>query len=268
MFRITQKKLISGTGELADLTFTTASITDSTVSIVRLANWQFDAGCFRPVLLNGEVTGSAQSPHISASLMTLDFGEVQIATTKTDSITITNTGGSDLTITAQTIGGTDASDFGIIVSSPATLMPLQSAVVTLKFSPASTGSKTAAYHLATNDPGNPQFDVTLTGNSVTSIESDQPAPGAIVLEQNYPNPVSISGGTLPSIRFSLSAESFATLKLYDFLGRLIATIYEGKTSPGMHVVTIDRNALQLTPGVYLYTLIAGNRTLARTMLAR
>jgi hypothetical protein len=100
----------------------------------------------------------------------------------------------------------------------------------------------------------------------TSIEAFRDElPSDFSLEQNYPNPFNPT----TTIRFSLtpflsqwervsrheSGRVRATLKVFDVLGREMATLADGELNPGEHTVVF--NAKDLSSGVYFYRLIAG-----------
>ncbi len=80
------------------------------------------------------------------------------------------------------------------------------------------------------------------------------------LSQNYPNP--FNPGT--AISYQLSAVSFVRLKVFDALGRDVATLVEHEIPAGSH--TITWNAQNLPSGVYIYRLIAGNHVASKRML--
>lgn len=86
---------------------------------------------------------------------------------------------------------------------------------------------------------------------ITSVEQVPAAvPAAYRLEQNYPNP--FNPGT--TIEFALPKPSHVTLKIYDLLGREVATLVDKKLGPGEYKVTFD--ATGLASGVYLYQIRA------------
>jgi hypothetical protein len=77
------------------------------------------------------------------------------------------------------------------------------------------------------------------------------------LGQNFPNPFNPS----TTIPFTLKTRCFVTLRLFDGLGREVATVAQGNLDAGRHTVTIDASALP--SGVYFYRLEAGPFTALR-----
>ncbi|MGE5435804.1 MAG: T9SS type A sorting domain-containing protein [Syntrophothermus sp.] len=80
------------------------------------------------------------------------------------------------------------------------------------------------------------------------------------LQQNYPNPFNPS--TL--IKFSIAERSNVTLKVFDMLGREVATLLNGVQEAGSHQVTFD--ASKLSTGMYIYTINAGNFSESKKMM--
>jgi hypothetical protein len=76
-------------------------------------------------------------------------------------------------------------------------------------------------------------------------------PRRYVLEQNYPNPFNPS----TTISFSLPAKSYVVLKVYDMLGKEVATLIQKELSSGNHIQ--QWNASNVSSGVYFYRLEAG-----------
>jgi hypothetical protein len=84
----------------------------------------------------------------------------------------------------------------------------------------------------------------------------------ISLSQNYPNPV--RSGQSTTIRFTLEKDDYASIKLYDLLGRFVATVFDGNVAAGMQSVWFEPSSPR--PGVYTYVLIAGEKVYARKMV--
>jgi hypothetical protein len=68
---------------------------------------------------------------------------------------------------------------------------------------------------------------------------------------SYPNP--FNGTT--TFGFQLMNSGFASLKAFDALGRIVATLVDGEQKPGRYEVNFD--AGNLTSGVYFFRLHAG-----------
>ncbi|MBF8296696.1 MAG: hypothetical protein HW389_3241 [Bacteroidetes bacterium] len=86
---------------------------------------------------------------------------------------------------------------------------------------------------------------TDVGQSKSSVGPETPT-----LYQNFPNPFNPS----TAISYQLSAFSFVNLRVYDVLGRSVATLANAEQHPGRYQVTFD--AGKLTSGVYVCTLSA------------
>jgi xylan 1,4-beta-xylosidase len=102
----------------------------------------------------------------------------------------------------------------------------------------------------------------IEGDSLASIEepSTSQIPKNFVLEQNYPNPFTLS----TTIRFGVPKNSFLSLKVYNPLGQEVAVIAEREFSSGVHSVTFD--ASHLAAGMYFYRLTAGSFTDTKKLL--
>ncbi|MEW5800290.1 MAG: T9SS type A sorting domain-containing protein [Bacteroidota bacterium] len=80
------------------------------------------------------------------------------------------------------------------------------------------------------------------------------------LSQNYPNPFNPT----TAIRFQTPEASHVTLKIFDMLGREITTLLNENKSPGTYTVNFD--AKNLSSGMYLYQLRAGEKVETRRMI--
>jgi len=92
-------------------------------------------------------------------------------------------------------------------------------------------------------------------------------PASYLLEQNYPNPFNPT----TTISFSLPTASQARLEIFNLLGQLVATPYDGFAGAGEHKVEWDGRTIAgetASSGIYLYRLTAGQyiKTLKMTLV--
>ncbi len=87
--------------------------------------------------------------------------------------------------------------------------------------------------------------------SITKIEGNN-IPSKFELSQNYPNPFNPA----TKIQFSVPNSQFVSLKVYDMLGKEIATLVNEFKPIGNYEVAF--NASNLPSGMYLYRLQAGS----------
>jgi hypothetical protein len=104
-------------------------------------------------------------------------------------------------------------------------------------------------------------------SSITSVSSALPStPDQFVLHQNFPNPFNPT----TTIAFTLSSQerdavrSHVSLKVFDLLGREVATLLTEVKQPGIFTVQFD--AGDLVSGVYLYRLQAGGFTATKKLV--
>ena len=85
------------------------------------------------------------------------------------------------------------------------------------------------------------------------------APAAFYLSQNYPNPFNPS----TKIDYSVPQASKVSLKVYDMLGREVASLVDEYKEIGTYSVTFD--ASNLAGGIYLYVISAGDFVQSKKM---
>ena len=95
---------------------------------------------------------------------------------------------------------------------------------------------------------------------IVSADEDPVIVNEFNLEQNYPNPFNPS----TKINYTLAERSNVTIKVYDVLGNEIATLINTTQEAGAYDVNFD--ASQLSSGLYIYTLNAGNFTSSKKMM--
>jgi photosystem II stability/assembly factor-like uncharacterized protein len=80
------------------------------------------------------------------------------------------------------------------------------------------------------------------------------------LSQNYPNPFNPS----TSLQYAIGSRQFVTLKVFDLLGREVATLVNEEKPAGEYEVEFDGS--DITSGIYFYQLIAGEFTETKKMI--
>src|SRR6202000_1027845 len=104
-------------------------------------------GSTAQVALSGTST-AAPSPQLAVSAASLSFGSVTVNTATTQSLTITSTGTTPVTVNSAMITG---AGFTIIRGSfPATLNPNQTAALKLQFEPTTGGALTGQLTISSN----------------------------------------------------------------------------------------------------------------------
>ncbi|MGE5351275.1 MAG: DJ-1/PfpI family protein [Acidobacteriota bacterium] len=85
-------------------------------------------------------------------------------------------------------------------------------------------------------------------------------PAKMELFQNYPNPFNPT----TTLSFAIGHQSLVTLKVYDILGREVATLVNEERPAGNYKITW--NAANLPSGVYVYQLKAGGYTATQKLM--
>jgi hypothetical protein len=87
--------------------------------------------------------------------------------------------------------------------------------------------------------------------SLVSVKDLSGLPTEFAVAQNYPNPFNPS----TTISYQLPMVTYVTLKVFDVLGREVATLVDGLEGPGYKSVRLE--AHNLASGTYLYQIRAG-----------
>ena len=96
--------------------------------------------------------------------------------------------------------------------------------------------------------------------ALVSAEEDNKKLKSFTLQQNYPNPFNPT----TIIGYSIPKASFVTLKVYDILGREIATLVNAEKSFGNY--NVDFNGNGLSSGIYFYKIQAGDYSVIKKMV--
>jgi hypothetical protein len=106
------------------------------------------------------------------------------------------------------------------------------------------------------------FRRTLESSGPTFVyaEASPSAPGEFRLFDNYPNPFNPT----TEIQFTIVNRLLTIIKVFDVLGREVATLVNEVKEPGSY--TVEFNASSLASGVYFYRLSAGQYAECRKMI--
>jgi hypothetical protein len=100
----------------------------------------------------------------------------------------------------------------------------------------------------------------------SDVDDEKNIPSEFILKGNYPNPFNPT----TVIRYQLSVISHVQLRVYDTLGREIATLVNKEQQPGDHNITFDTakisNGNKLTSGVYFYRIQVGKNSATGKMV--
>ena len=90
----------------------------------------------------------------------------------------------------------------------------------------------------------------ITNSKPTAINSrpENNLPRRFYLEQNYPNPFN----PVTRIKYSVPKTSYLTIKVYDVMGREVATVFDGVQQAGNYTAILDGS--NLTSGIYFYKM--------------
>lgn len=95
---------------------------------------------------------------------------------------------------------------------------------------------------------------------VTDVKQISENPSTYELDQNYPNPFN----PVTTIRFSIPEAGMVSLKIYDVLGREVASLVNEEKQAGVY--TASFNAVNFPSGTYIYKITSGNFTYSRKMV--
>jgi hypothetical protein len=112
--------------------------------------------------------------------------------------------------------------------------------------------------------GGPGSSVIIVGIEEIPSSAEGVA-GDFQLYQNYPNPFNPS----TTIRYTLPKSEFVTLKVYDILGRKVATLVNERQTAGEKSLLWngrDRLGKELSSGIYIYQIQASDFIKSRKMV--
>ncbi|MBI5726797.1 MAG: T9SS type A sorting domain-containing protein [Ignavibacteriales bacterium] len=101
--------------------------------------------------------------------------------------------------------------------------------------------------------------ITIQYTAITGTEKPVERINTFSLEQNFPNPFNPE----TVIRYNIPEGGHVKLQVFDILGNAVATLVNGSQAAGTHSVRF--NGSQLTSGIYICRIEAGNFTSVKKM---
>ncbi|MCW8811480.1 MAG: aryl-sulfate sulfotransferase [Ignavibacteriaceae bacterium] len=182
----------------------------------------------------------------------ISFLNVQVGNSDTANFIVTNN--SDSTLLINDIYSSDSS-FSLLQTPPFQIPSHSNINLTVKFEPAIEGEVEGWLHLASNRYTEliaQTIFVRGTTDSVFSYVDIQYITDEFKLSQNYPNPFNPS----TNIKYHIPTAGMVSLKVYDILGREVATLVNEEKPAGSYEVEFSATAL--SSGIYFYRLTDGN----------
>ncbi|UCE01304.1 MAG: choice-of-anchor D domain-containing protein [Candidatus Latescibacterota bacterium] len=113
------------------------------------------------------LSGTGREPDIALTPVAHDYGEIRVGQSGTQTFQVRNDGNADLSVTSTTLVGTDSIAFAIDSGGGAFLLgPGGTRDLVLSFNPTSSGSRSAALRVTSDDPDSGILDVALAGVGV------------------------------------------------------------------------------------------------------
>jgi hypothetical protein len=106
---------------------------------------------------------------------------------------------------------------------------------------------------------NPPYLIVIY-NLTTGIENSESEPNPFALYQNYPNPFNPN----TTIRYQIAPQSYVEIKVFDVLGREVATLINEEQASGIYEV--EFNGTGLPSGFYIYKIQSGEFVETKKMI--
>ena len=215
---------------------------------------------------DGKIAGDPRwgAPVVTTTPVTVSgheikFGTVNLPSSKSDSVQLTNIGPNDVHFTVTST----SSAFSVnSISGLVTVKSGTSQYLVIIFTPTDTNTHSGYIKLVYNALGSPDsIAVSGKGNKLTGVADAQSLlPKEFALAQNYPNPFTPS----TQITYAVPKAAKITLEIFDVLGRKVATLVDGVVTPGYY--TANFNASSMSSGIYFYRLSSPGVTFTKKML--
>jgi hypothetical protein len=221
-------------------------------------------------------------PAVTLSASSLAFGNQTVSeSSPAQSLTVTNSGNADLSISTAGVIGTNATDFSTNTDtcSGSNLAPSGTCAIGVTFTPTATGPRTATLIITDNNNGvvGSTQSVALTGTGIqASIAISSVNPSSVTLVQggnsqtvtvaltstNYTGTVTLATSTLPSgVTATIAQPGTGTSGTITLQAASNATLVNNQT------ITITASGNGISPASASFTLSVAAQTTATTLPA-
>jgi hypothetical protein len=171
-------------------------------------------------------------PIITSSKTELDFGTVEVQSSKVADVDITNTGLADLQITAiQIVGNNTAFSIMNLPELPLVLGPGETYTISILFTPTEATDYNAFLRITSNASNSPTLNVPLSGKGEVS---------GSVAETNFSNGINVKVTPTPItsefnlfITSNVASNAPVSIQLFDLKGTLLENLKVGNISQGI-----------------------------------
>lgn len=204
--------------------------------------FQWRHAWWKLVLLRFLLYSSAATGQLALSSSNVNFGSVQLGSSRTLLIAVSNIGKSNLTISQATVTGIGFSFAG--PGLPITLLPQGSASLSVMFSPQTSGSETGSVSVV---------NWTGVGNSGKQRSSST----TILLSGTASNSLSATAATAGYLTASPSSMNFGTIQVASSQTQYVTLTNSGGSSVTISQATVTGNGFGLSGFAAPETLAAG-----------
>jgi hypothetical protein len=172
------------------------------------------------------------------------------------------------TITLEVINKlpTTLTDLSVAINTSPTWVKITGADVGTDLAAYSSGEAAIGFDVLSSAKSREEGDITIVissnGRPVAekTISLTVAPPTTYKLSLNYPNPFNPT----TTIEYQLPVDGHVTLKVYDLLGREVATLVNQEQTADYH--RVELHTTNMASGVYFYRIQAGNYTASKRLM--
>jgi Abnormal spindle-like microcephaly-assoc'd, ASPM-SPD-2-Hydin/Protein of unknown function (DUF1573) len=199
------------------------------------------------------LSGTGVQAGLSVAPSSFDFGSVVDGQTKSQAVSLTNTGSAPLTIAQVAVSGSGYSAMGL--STPTTLAPGNSTSFNVVFSPATAGSLNGLLSISSNAPNSPA-SASFKGTGVAASATMIPSPASVSFG-------SISAGSSSTQNVTLTNTGNSNLTISQISANAKDVQVSGITTP-LTLAAGSSASMTLTFNPHASETVAGSVNISST----